>query len=175
MISITSAILGSFRVGSFSIIANFWASDNVAGRVVLLRRTVRFLPPSEPSLRRLRWPRAWATSPEVMKEKSVFIAQFEHIRIHLRARASISSAVGSSCHFLSNSLSNSWPYPLPSDRQLKLDRGQESADVTGLANAPNSRTRWVETITVIEHELEITPKLFGFHILIVCELVLNRH
>jgi len=99
---------------------------------------------------------------------------FEHIR-YIRARASISSAVGSSCHFLSNSLSNSWPYPLPSDCQLKLDRGQESADVTGLANAPNGRTRWVETVTVIEHELEITPKLLGFHILIVCELVLNRH
>lgn len=80
MISITSAILGSFRVGSFSIIVNFWASDNVAGRVVLLRRTVRFLPPSEPSLRRFRWPRAWATSPEAKEEYLVSITPFEHIR-----------------------------------------------------------------------------------------------
>jgi len=80
IISITSSIIGSFRVGSFSIIANFWASDNEAGRVVLLRRTVRFFPPSEPSLRRFRSPRAWAVSPEMMERCSISITQFEDIR-----------------------------------------------------------------------------------------------
>lgn len=93
----------------------------------------------------------------------------------LRARASISSAVGSCCHFLSNSLSNSLPYPLHNNCQLKLDRGQESADATGLVDAPNSRTRWIETVTIIEHELKISPKLVCFHILVVRKLVLNRH
>jgi len=95
--------------------------------------------------------------------------------MHLRARASISSAVGSCCHFLSNSLSNSLPYPLHNNRQLKLDRGQESVDAIGLANAPNSRAQWIEIVTIIEHELKIGPKLLCFHILVVRELVLNRH